>query len=151
MLLRKHKILIMTPAILDDLLMCGNLQFREISLLIFDEAHHCSKGHPYAQIMRKYAEVEQRERPHVFGMTASPVNTNVKSKEKLLSAIAQLEQLMDSTLVTIHDDQLQRLQQARPSPTLHAAIMDCLLFSMTARMVRLSRRPAGQQAADDVL
>lgn len=121
----------MTPKILDDLLMCGNFQFREISLLIFDEAHHCSKGHPYAQIMRKYAEVPSSERPHIFGMTASPVNTNVKSREKLLSSIAALEQLMDCTLVTIHDEQLEKLQQASPCPTTSSST--CLSFRMYAR------------------
>jgi hypothetical protein len=51
-----------------------HLQMQQIGLLVFDEAHHCSKDHPYAQIMEDFyhtAELEQR--PKVLGLTASPI------------------------------------------------------------------------------
>lgn len=44
-----------------------------ISLLVFDEAHHCSSDHPYAQIMEDFYHVlEPHQRPKVLGLTASP-------------------------------------------------------------------------------
>lgn len=47
---------------------------QKVSLLIFDEVHHCMKRHPYNQIMQDfYHKSEERDRPKIFGMTASPV------------------------------------------------------------------------------
>lgn len=119
---RKHRILIMTPKILEDLLTCGTVKFWDICLLIFDEAHHCSGDHPYAQIMRQYSEASKPDRPHILGMTASPVNSKVKSREKLISSLVALESLMDSTLATIHDKALKQLQQVLVSTPPYACL-----------------------------
>jgi hypothetical protein len=49
------------------------LQMPNISLLVFDEAHHCNSDHPYAQIMEDfYHTLEPQHRPQVLGFTASP-------------------------------------------------------------------------------
>lgn len=84
--------LVMTPAILSALISDGTVPFSSISLLIFDEAHHCTKKHPYANIMRKYHDLpEGSERPKIFGMTASPVNTKAGSTENMRKSIQQLQ------------------------------------------------------------
>lgn len=42
------------------------LQMTNIGLLVFDEAHHCSADHPYAQIMEDFYHVlEPHQRPQV--------------------------------------------------------------------------------------
>jgi endoribonuclease Dicer len=78
------------------------IRFEEICLLIFDEAHHCRKKHPYAEIMRKYFDHTGR-RPRIFGMSACPVNTSVSTKDNILKAVVELERNMDSRVVTIRD------------------------------------------------
>jgi endoribonuclease Dicer len=48
-------------------------------LLIFDECHHGIKRHPYNVIMREfYDSCPEADRPRVFGMTASPLNSKAK-------------------------------------------------------------------------
>jgi endoribonuclease Dicer len=93
--------LVMTPAILNHLLADDVITFKSICLLIFDEAHHCSKRHPYAEIMQKYhALIDPSERPKIFGMTASPCNTKAGSRGKMQASLMELEALMDAKLET---------------------------------------------------
>jgi hypothetical protein len=77
---RTYPLLVMTPAILVDRLVCESMRLQNIPLLIFDEAHHCRKGSPYKQIMQMYDMLPLPScRPHIFGMTACPVNRKVLS------------------------------------------------------------------------
>jgi superfamily II DNA/RNA helicase len=101
---RTKEMLVMTPAILYNLIKDSIISFSAISLLIFDEAHHCTGSHPYADIMRKYHEVPATEaKPKIFGMTASPVNTKAGSDEKMRQSIQTLQQMMDARLKTVGD------------------------------------------------
>lgn len=69
----------MTPAILVDRLTCRSLRLEDVPLLVFDEAHHCRKNHAYRQIMQMYDSLPRgAARPHIFGMTACPVNSKVR-------------------------------------------------------------------------
>lgn len=74
----------------------------QINLLIFDEAHHTKKNHPYARIIKDfYASLEEKEqrRPRILGMTASPVD----SKTDVTTAAAKLEGLLHCEIVTVAD------------------------------------------------
>lgn len=76
---RAHKVLVMTPAILVERLTCRSLCLENVPLLVFDEAHHCRKNHAYRQIMQMYDSLPAgAPRPHIFGMTACPVNSKVR-------------------------------------------------------------------------
>lgn len=96
--------LVMTPAILCALLAESHITFADISLLIFDEAHHCTKKHPYADIMRRYHDLPAgTPRPKIFGMTASPVNTRAGTHDKMKKSIQELQDMMDARLKTVSD------------------------------------------------
>jgi endoribonuclease Dicer len=71
----------------------------QINLLVFDEAHHTKKKHPYARIIKDfYAEVEGKDRyPRIFGMTASPVDG---IHGDMYRAAEELEGLLRSKIVT---------------------------------------------------
>ncbi|KAK6381466.1 Dicer-like protein 1 [Exophiala oligosperma] len=95
----KNRVIVCTAAILDQCLMHSFLTIGQISLLIFDEAHHCKKSHPYAIIIRDYYLKWKGEKPRIFGMTASPVD----SKRDISRVTSELEELLQSKIITTKD------------------------------------------------
>ena len=86
---------------------------RQINLLVFDEAHHAKKNHPYAMIVKDfYLKMDADARPRVFSMTASPVD----AKTDVRQAASELETLLDSRIATTDDmsltDAVQRPDEA---------------------------------------
>lgn len=85
--IRTHRIMVSTPQVFLDALRHGYIIMgRDISLLIFDEAHHAVDNHPYNRIMKEfYLKLPPRPpsasgfgsntivRPSVLGLTASPI------------------------------------------------------------------------------
>jgi endoribonuclease Dicer len=96
--LKDTMVVVCTAAILVDCLGHGFLRLDQISILIFDEAHHAKANHPYAQLMREHyrKELDLSKRPQVFGMTASPVDAKVD----LYRAALELEATLDARLIT---------------------------------------------------
>lgn len=78
--LEKNDILVCTADVLVHALMHSFVKIDGISLLVFDEAHHAKKNHGYARIIKEfYVHSPPEDRPHIFGMTASPVDVEGKS------------------------------------------------------------------------
>lgn len=73
--------MVSTPQVFLDALRHGYISLgRDISLLVFDEAHHAVDNHPYNRIMMEfYFDLPRRDqnplegRPMVLGLTASPI------------------------------------------------------------------------------
>lgn len=97
----KIDLLVMTHQILLNLMSgdCPVLRMSNISVLVFDEAHHCLGNHCYNQIMRDfYKGTSNRFKPLVLALTASPAGadtpqaTSTKLEELLsnLSASARM-------------------------------------------------------------
>lgn len=94
---QSNDILVLTADILKDCLARKLISMEKISLLIFDECHHCQNAHAFAMIQRyHYHTTEPNLRPRIFGMTASPVGCS-KSPEKVID---ELESMMDATVCT---------------------------------------------------
>lgn len=91
--LAEHDVLVSTP------------QLAWVNLLCFDEAQHASKGHPYALLMKEfYFHLPPPDRPHIFGMTASPVNIRVtQSLDRIPMTIAELESTLNAKVMTVVD------------------------------------------------
>ncbi|KAK0643580.1 hypothetical protein B0T16DRAFT_332025 [Cercophora newfieldiana] len=91
--------IVCTADILRNCLHRSWIRMHQINLIIFDEAHHTKKEHPYASIIKDfYARAPPEEhRPRIFGMTASPVD----SKDEPERAAAELEGLLHSQIVTV--------------------------------------------------
>ncbi|KAI8964352.1 hypothetical protein F5Y11DRAFT_316025 [Daldinia sp. FL1419] len=95
-------VIVCTAEILLTCLHHSFVKMEDINLLIFDEAHHTKKNHPYARIIKDFyapLEIEQQRRPRILGMTASPVD----AKTDPTSAAAKLEGLLHSEIATIAD------------------------------------------------
>ncbi|ORY95656.1 dicer-2 protein [Syncephalastrum racemosum] len=88
---------VMTAQIFLDTLRHGFIHMNEVNLIIFDECHHATKHHPYNLIMHEfYFHCKPEERPKIFGMTASPMN----SKTSIHYSAPKLEQNLDSRIYT---------------------------------------------------
>ncbi|KAK4902509.1 Dicer-like protein 2 [Elasticomyces elasticus] len=95
--LQNVRIVVGTPAVLKDALGHGFIRMSRITLLVFDEAHHCIKNHPMNAIMKNgYHPAKSRGEsvPAVLGLTASPV---INPKE---GGMKQLEENLDAFVVT---------------------------------------------------
>ncbi|EPB86344.1 hypothetical protein HMPREF1544_06883 [Mucor circinelloides 1006PhL] len=99
-----NDICVLTAQIFLDNLQSGFLTLDRVNLMIFDECHHASKGHPFNLIMigfyhRIYDNpVNQAlDKPKIFGMTASPIHT---SSTKVLESIKVLETSLNSLVYT---------------------------------------------------
>ncbi|THH08707.1 hypothetical protein EW145_g2529 [Phellinidium pouzarii] len=64
--------LVMTAQIFKNVLTHGYWSLEQVSLLIFDECHHTQHHHPYNMIMTDHYAI-CKDKPRVFGMTASPI------------------------------------------------------------------------------
>lgn len=105
---RHNGIFVLTPAIGVEAFRKGFLKMADVSIIVFDEAHHARKRHPYAQIMDYYHLTDVSDRPRIFGMTASPVNVKLSEKEEsardaIVASVRQLEDTLDAKVVTIAD------------------------------------------------
>ncbi|KAI2472966.1 hypothetical protein F4781DRAFT_443323 [Annulohypoxylon bovei var. microspora] len=95
-------VIVCTAEILLSCLHHSFVKMENINLLIFDEAHHTKKNHPYARIIKDFyaaLEVGEQRRPRILGMTASPVD----AKTDVTSAAAKLEGLLHSEIATVAD------------------------------------------------
>ncbi|KAG6006832.1 hypothetical protein E4U21_006639 [Claviceps maximensis] len=108
--IRENMVIVCTAQILLDLLGNGLISMNRINLLIFDEAHHTKKSHPYARIVRDHYLGMKKERPRILGMTASPVDS--KSKDLKVAAL-ELEATLCSKIATISDEALAKWSQKR--------------------------------------
>lgn len=108
--IRENMAIVCTAQILLDLLGSGLISMNQINLLIFDEAHHTKKSHPYAKIVRNHYLRMKTERPRILGMTASPVDSKTQD---LKVAALELEATLCSKIATISDEALDRENQKR--------------------------------------
>ncbi|KAI0432759.1 hypothetical protein F5Y09DRAFT_353064 [Xylaria sp. FL1042] len=100
--IHKKAVIVCTAEVLHHCLCHSFIQMEQVNLLIFDEAHHAKKDHPYARIVKDFyatLEKDNRRRPRILGMTASPVD----AKTNVHVAAAQLEGLLHCEIATVND------------------------------------------------
>ncbi|KAL9000121.1 MAG: hypothetical protein Q9169_001196 [Polycauliona sp. 2 TL-2023] len=110
--LQQNMIILCTAEILHQCLMRSFISMEQINLLIFDEAHHAKKNHPYARIIKDYyiTEDDRTKRPKVFGMTASPVDV----RSDFGKSAKELEVMLHCQIATTADLALLRTSVSRP-------------------------------------
>ena len=69
------------------------VEMSNVSVLVFDEAHHCRGNHIYNQIMNHYHVTPNRFKPVVLGLSASPAGevSTERTKLKLQELLENLE------------------------------------------------------------
>ncbi|KAJ2700215.1 Dicer-like protein 1, partial [Coemansia spiralis] len=94
----KSGVLVMTHQVLLNALRAGFVRLSDIDLLVFDECHHARGNHPYTLIMREfYDHCPEADRPHIFGMTASPLNAHQSAEE----SVAHLQAGLNAGVCTV--------------------------------------------------
>ncbi|CAO3629586.1 unnamed protein product [Mucor hiemalis] len=87
-------ICVMTSQIFLDTLRKAFLRLEETSLIVFDECHHAVKRHSYKLIMEEFYErTTEENKPKIFGMTASPINS---STTDIWKGVQDLEKALHS-------------------------------------------------------
>ncbi|KAL1967917.1 hypothetical protein VTN77DRAFT_2334 [Rasamsonia byssochlamydoides] len=130
---KQNMVIVCTAEILHQCLLNSYIQMENINLLIFDEAHHTKKDHPYARIIKdSYLKEIPEKRPRIFGMTASPID----AKGDVVKAAVTLEKLLDSQIATTSNLTLLRQVVNRPTeqvwkyprldPPFKTALYECL-------------------------
>lgn len=75
--LTQTDLIVCTAQIFYDIISKGYWRLQDVSLLVFDEAHHCRKSHVYNQIMKchyhRIAQDPTQPLPKILGLTASPI------------------------------------------------------------------------------
>ncbi|TYZ65840.1 hypothetical protein PybrP1_008087 [[Pythium] brassicae (nom. inval.)] len=70
--LRATRVLVCTPEIVRNVMEKGYVPMERVNLLVFDECHHVTKRHPYAQLIKMYDPRAADRMPRIFGTTACP-------------------------------------------------------------------------------
>ncbi|EGD90125.1 hypothetical protein H112_02598 [Trichophyton rubrum D6] len=108
---KRNMVIVCTAEVLHQCLLHSFIQIDQINLLIFDEAHHAKKEHPYARIIKDFYLKEPERKPKIFGMTASPVDAKVE----VVGAAKTLEAMLDSQITTASNPALLRQSVTRPT------------------------------------
>jgi endoribonuclease Dicer len=96
-----NMVIVCTADVLRNSLHHSFISIDRVNLLIFDEAHHAKKDHPYARIIKDFyaQEKDKSKRPKIFGMTASPVDTRLN----IARAAQELEAILHCRIATASD------------------------------------------------
>ena len=102
-------ILVATQGALWDLLLHYQdlVSLDRYALLVVDECHYCSGSHAYRLIFQKfYHTLPPIDRPHVLGLTASPIINLREShtEEELETMVQTLQDTMDAVLVSVDQE-----------------------------------------------
>lgn len=84
-----NQVIVSTHQVLLDALRHAYLNLgTDIAMIIFDEAHHALRGHPYNRIMREfYDPLPFGLRPHIMGLTASPMDVEILERNLMCRAL----------------------------------------------------------------
>lgn len=140
----KHEVIVCTAEILNKCLQYAYIRIDQINLLIFDEAHHTKKNHPYARIIKDYYSSEEtthRRLPRIFGMTASPVDAQVDVK----LAAMELEGLLHAQIATTKDPASLQRTVSKPKKEIIATYSHLIQPGETELTARLKAVVGGNK------
>ncbi|KAL3841905.1 hypothetical protein ACJMK2_019994 [Sinanodonta woodiana] len=118
----KHDVIVVTAAFCQNLLAKGILRWDDFSLVVFDEAHHCEKNHPFSQLLKTYhLPMPKSDRPKLIGLTASPAG-----RQDVQRTIIMLQGLLNNlggAFMSVVEDNVSTLRkfQSNAQIIIHSA------------------------------
>jgi len=76
---KNARVIVSTPQVIENDLLCRRFTLEDVAHITFDEAHRATGNYSYVYIARRY--VEQARSPLILGITASPGSTPEKIAE----------------------------------------------------------------------
>lgn len=155
------RVVVSTPQVLYDALIHGFIILQDLALIVFDEAHHCTKNHVMNKTMRDFyhplASTKPNALPHVLGLTATPGKDSkaMEAVERNLNAVCRAPRVrVDELQSHVHRPTLHRIRYAQDaflaSPVLAAlsSVIDHYDIEKDpyVRFLRADKRQAQQQA-----
>ncbi|KAJ5718630.1 hypothetical protein N7488_004276 [Penicillium malachiteum] len=120
------RVVVSTHAVLSDALNHGFVRISGLSLIIFDEAHHCMRRHPANKIMQYHYHPTKEKLgptsvPRILGLTASPIvrssRQELETIEANLDAICKTPREHRTELIShVHRPHLERIQYPAYDP-----------------------------------
>ncbi|XP_057315255.1 endoribonuclease Dicer-like isoform X2 [Hydractinia symbiolongicarpus] len=117
----ENDVLVLTAQILLNIITHAFISLHNINLLILDECHNASKGHPYNKILELFKSCQPAHHPHIMGLTASIINEKYKKAndektiEKFLHGkMKALEGRMRSVCITCADPEATAKYATKP-------------------------------------
>ncbi|GFF63212.1 RNA helicase/RNAse III, putative [Aspergillus lentulus] len=126
-ILNGYQVIVSTHAVLADALSHGFVKMSRLALLIFDEAHHCTRRHTANKIMRDFYHPTLTKSgpvavPRIMGLTASPVvrsnHQELLTVESNLDAVCRTPRVHRQELLKFtHRPHLQQIWYTPTDPT----------------------------------
>ncbi|KAJ5772613.1 hypothetical protein N7520_003142 [Penicillium odoratum] len=124
--LRDVRVVVSTHAVLADALSHGFVRMSQLSLIVFDEAHHCMRRHPANKIMQNHyhptlLKSGREAVPRILGLTASPIvrsnPTELEIIEANLDAVCRTPLThREELLQHVHPPHLERILYSPSEP-----------------------------------
>ncbi|XP_071957148.1 ATP-dependent RNA helicase DHX58-like isoform X2 [Antedon mediterranea] len=98
-------LLVATAEYFRNMLKKGTVHWQNISLIVFDETHHCSKNHSYNMIMKENYTLSSHK-PKIIGISATPAGRKTRegAKSVLVQLLANLGNAEITHVVKCKDD-----------------------------------------------
>lgn len=117
-LLNTYEIVVCTADLLKNDLQTGNISLTDVSLIVFDECHHCKGRSTYSTIMVEYLKKKLRQGetqlPQIVGLTATPGAGESRKPDflKTIEHLMKLTAVMDAAAgyVTVKENITELLQ-----------------------------------------
>ena len=134
-LFKTHQIVVCTADLLKNDLKTNNIALTDVSLIVFDECHHCKGRSTYFAIMLEYLKKKLRQGetklPQIVGLTASPSAGDSRKPDhsKTIEHLMKLTAIMDADAgyVTVKTN-VNELLQCTTKP-------DCAIISIQGQVV----------------
>ena len=158
------QIVVSTPQVLYDAITHGFVLLQGLALIVFDEAHHCQKGHAMNKIMARYHQdvADSKSVPCILGLTASPAKSpkTMGEIEHNLNAVCKAPRRHAEELqLYVHQPVLVKLSyqtnQASSCPILEALEAVIRTFDIeqdpATLFYRSDERPRSQEKLQEML
>ncbi|KAI1266146.1 RNase3 domain-containing protein [Xylariaceae sp. FL1019] len=127
------RVVVSTHQVLLDAVSHGFVKISGLSLLVFDEAHHCNRKHPGSKLMERYRISKSAGLPYpsILGLTASPL---MKSQ---IDSIEEIERTLDATCRTPSVHRTELLAAVNLPKVSYISLPELLIPSATDAMESL--------------
>ncbi|KAI5928036.1 RNase3 domain-containing protein [Camillea tinctor] len=132
--LQNVRVVVATYQVLVDAVNHGFVPFQRLCLLVFDEAHNCTKNHAGSKLMARYRQekIAGSPVPSILGLTASPVMRSdpdaIDVIERTLDAVCKSPSIHRAELMeTVKRPTLSCVSYSPSSRTPYTATMNSLM------------------------